>query len=87
MEYYELTHPELRPIHEHLGRARKVIHDFSIDSTSLQAELAKLDEVITEVAVVGVQTEDIHNRMRLAFLENKARHLRDCILIRLEKKR
>ena len=87
MEYYELTHPDLRPIHEYLGRVGKVIRDFSIDSASLQVELAKLDKIITEVTVVGVQTEDSFNRTRLAFLESKARHCRECILIRLEKQK
>ncbi len=75
-----MTQTEIQQIYEYLNEVKGDLYDLEIGPVSWQAELAKLDETITELAVAGVQTEDKFDRVKLAYLEMKARHCRECIL-------
>ena len=70
----------MQQIREYLNEVKAVIYNPDNWPGSWQAELAKLDEMITELTVTGVQTEDKFDRVKLAHLEMKARHCRECIL-------
>ena len=81
-----MTKAEVRQIRKYLGKIRGSLYDFSIDAASWQAELPKLEEVITEVMVASVESEDGIDRVMLYYLEEKARHCRTIILKLMERK-
>ena len=76
-----MTQTEMKQARRYLNTVKKTLYDPEIGPGSWQAELVKLEETITELAVAGVQTEDKFDRVKLAYLEMKARHCRECILI------
>jgi hypothetical protein len=78
-----MTQTEIQQIREYLNEVKATLYDPDNWPGSWQAELVKLEETITELAVTGVQTEDKFDRVKLAYLEMKARHCRECILILL----
>ena len=80
-----MTQAEIQQIYEYLKELKDVLYDLEIGPVSKQAELAKLEETITQLMAAGVQTEDGVDRVKLGYLETKARHCRECILIRMGK--
>jgi hypothetical protein len=79
-----MTKAEVRQIRKYLGKIRGSLYDFSIDAASWRAELPKLEEVITEVMVASVESDEGIDRVMLYYLEQKARHCRTIILKLLE---
>ena len=75
-----MTQTEMKQARRYLNKVKKTLYDPDIGPVSWQAELVKLEETITELTVTGVQTEDGIDRVKLAYLEMKARHCRECIL-------
>ncbi len=75
-----MTQAEIQQIYEYLNEVKGALYDLEIGPVSWQAELTKLDETITELTAAGVQTEDGVDRVKLGYLEMKARHCRECIL-------
>ena len=75
-----MTQTEIQQIYEYINEVKGALYDMEIGPVSWQAELVKLDEMITELAVGSVQTEDGIDRVKLGYLEMKARNCRECIL-------
>lgn len=75
-----MTQTEMKQARRYLNKVKKSLYDPDNWPGSWKAELAKIDETITELAVAGVQTEDKFDRVKLGYLEMKARHCRECIL-------
>lgn len=75
-----MTETEIQQIQKYLTKVKGALYDLEIGPVSWQAELAKLDETITELTAAGVQTEDGIDRVKLAYLEMKARNCRECVL-------
>ncbi|MCK5174072.1 MAG: hypothetical protein KAR47_11830 [Planctomycetes bacterium] len=75
-----MTKAEVRQIRRYLGKIRERLYDFSIGTASRQAELAKLEEVITDIMVASAESEKGAGRVELYLLETKARHCREIIL-------
>lgn len=75
-----MTQTEMKQARRYLNKVKKTLYDRDNWPVSWQAELAKVDEMVTELTVAGVQTEDKFDRVKLAYLEMKARHCRECIL-------
>jgi len=74
-----MTQTEIQQIYEYLNEVKDALYDPDIGPVSWQAELAKLEETITELTAATVQTEDGVDRVKLAYLEMKARNCRECI--------
>ncbi len=81
-----MTQTETKQIDKYLKEVKGAICDFGIEPATLQAELPKLEEVITEIMVASVESEDGTGGVMLYYLEEKARHCRELILIRMGKK-
>ncbi len=75
-----MTQTEIQQIYEYLKELKEALYDPDIGPVSWQADLAKLEETITQLMAAGVQTEDGIDRVKLGYLETKARHCRECIL-------
>ena len=56
-----------------------------IGAASWQVELTELDEVITDIMVASAESEKGAGRVMLYYLEMKARHCREMILMRVGK--
>lgn len=82
-----MTKAEIRQIQKYLRKIRKRLYDFSIDADTWRAELVKLDEIITEVMVTSIESEDGPNRVMLFYLEGRARQCREIILKLMERKK
>ncbi len=81
-----MTKAETKQIYEYLKEVKVAICDFGIGAASLQAELPKLQEVITEIMVASVESEKGTGGVMLYHMEMKARQCRELILIRMGKK-
>jgi len=81
-----MTKAKIGQIRKYLKEVKVVIYDFGIGAASLQAELPKLQEVITEIMVASVESEKGTGGVMLYHLEMKARQCRKLILIRMGKK-
>jgi len=75
-----MTQTEVKRILRYLRKVHRRLYDFSIGEASWQAELARLDEVITDIMVASAESEKGAGRVMLYYLETKARHCRECIL-------
>jgi hypothetical protein len=75
-----MTKAEVRHIRKYLGKIRGSLYDFSIDTDTWRAEMVKLEEVITEVMVASVDSDEGIDRIMLYYLEEKVRHCRTIIL-------
>ena len=75
-----MTQTEMKQARRYLNGVKGALYDMEIGPVSWQAELVNLDEMITELAVGSVQTEDGIDRVKLGYLEMKARNCRECIL-------
>ncbi len=79
-----MTKAEVEQIRKYLGKIRRSLYDFSIDADTWRAELPKLEEVITEVMVASVESDEGIDRVMLYYLETRARHCRTIILKLME---
>ncbi len=79
-----MTKAEVRQIRRYLGKIRGSLYDFSIDAASWRVELPKLEEVITDVMVASVESDEGIDRVILYHLEERARHCRTIILKLME---
>ena len=80
-----MTQTEIQQIRKYLNKVKNALYDRDIGPVSWQAELAKLEGTITELTVAAVQDEDKFDRVKLAYLEMKARHCRECVLKLVER--
>jgi len=80
-----MTQTEVERILKYLRKVHRKLYDFSIGATSWQAELAKLEGVITDIMVASAESEKGAGRVMLYYLETKARHCREIILMRVGK--
>jgi len=80
-----MTQTEIQQIYEYLKEVKDALYDPDIGPVSKQAELAKLEETITQLMVTAAETKDGVERVKLGYLETKARHCREIILIRMGK--
>jgi hypothetical protein len=75
-----MTQTEIHRTHKYLRKVHRRLYDFSIGAASWQTELAKLEEVITDIMVASAESEKGAGRVMLYHLETQARHCRECIL-------
>ena len=75
-----MTQTEEDRILKYLRKVHRRLYDFSIGAASWQVELAKLEEVITDIMVASAESEKGAGRVMLFYLEEKARHCRTIIL-------
>ena len=80
-----MTQTEIHQTHKYLRKVHRRLYDFSIGAASWQVELAELDEVITDIMVASAESEKGAGRVMLYYLEIKARHCREIILMRVGK--
>ena len=80
-----MTQTEEDRLLKYLRKVHRKLYDFSIGAASWQVELAKLDDVITDIMVASAESEKGAGRVMLYYLEMKARHCREMILMRVGK--
>ncbi len=78
-----MTNDELEQIHRYLWKLKMRVIDFSISAATWQAELPKLDEVITDIMVAIAESEEGCGGVMLWLLEMKARSCKEIILIHI----
>ncbi len=75
-----MTKRKIREIRKYLNEVRRRQCDFSIDAAVRQADVAKLDGVITDLMVASVELEGATDWIILHTLELKARSCREICL-------
>lgn len=75
-----MTKRRVKEIRKYLNEVRRRECDFSIDAAVRRADVAKLDEVITEVMLASVESEGASEWIILHTLEVKARSCREINL-------
>ena len=80
---FSMTSDEFEWIDRYLWKLKMRIIDFSISAAAWQAELPKLDEVITDIMVASAESEKGCGGFMLYLLETKARHCKEIILIHI----